>query len=348
MELIAYSLLYLIMIFFIFFPGIIKEKYFFIFWLIIVITLSFIIRSTIGEGAVQTDIEGYVISMQEDTVEHIYFLREFIFWFGSRYLFNILEDATSVFVVLDIIFYLFLYKGISLNKEIFTSNIKTENIRYIFFGILLFFPFVLGMHNVYRQVMATAIFMTTIGYFSNSEFKKSFLTFLLAFFVHNSIVIFIGSIFVFSKKNIYKIFAFVSTISGLIGSSIVISLSSGWFTRATAELSIGNNIAYLYLGILLAIITIVIFFERFNKEKKFNPLIYFFIILFMIYSYSAFTLTSQAAERVVLYALGLMFPFLAFYCEDRFKPKILIRLIFSHLSIAPLFILYNTTINLQL
>ena len=139
MELIAYSLLYLIMIFFIFFPGIIKEKYFFIFWLIIVITLSFIIRSTIGEGAVQTDIEGYVISMQEDTVEHIYFLREFIFWFGSRYLFNILEDATYVFVVLDIIFYLFLYKGISLNKEIFTSNIKTENIRYIFLAYFYFF-----------------------------------------------------------------------------------------------------------------------------------------------------------------------------------------------------------------
>ena len=204
------------------------------------------------------------------------------------------------------------------------------------------------MHNVYRQVMATAIFMTTIGYFSNNEFKKSFLTFLLAFFIHNSVILFIGSLFIFSKKYVYKIFAFTSTFLGLILSLIVIRSNVEWFTRQTSAVSIGDNIAYLYLGILLAIITIVIFFERFNKEKKFNPLIYFFIILFMIYSYSAFTLTSQAAERVVLYALGLMFPFLAFYCEDRFKPKILIRLIFSHLSIAPLFILYNTTINLQL
>jgi len=249
---------------------------------------------------------------------------------------------------LDIIFYLFLYKGISLNKEIFISNIKTENIRYVYFGILLFFPFVLGMHNLYRQLMATAIFMTTIGYFSNSEFKKSYLTFLLAFFIHNSVILFLGSLLIFSKKNIYKILAFIITFVGLIGASIVINITSGWFTRITAEISIGENIAYLYLGVLLAIITIVIFFERFNKKKKFNPLIYFFIILFIIYSYSAFTLTSQAAERVVLYALGLMFPFLAFYCEDRFKPKILIRLIFSHLSIAPLFILYNATINLQL
>ena len=348
MEFIAYCLIYLLMIFFIFFPGIVKERFFFIFWLIIAVSLSFIIRSTIGEGGIQTDIEGYVISMQQNTVDHTYFLREFIFWFGSRYLYNIFGDPSSVFVILDIIFYLFLYKGISLNKEIFTSNIKTEDIRYIFFGVLLFFPFVLGMHNVYRQVMATAIFMTTIGYFSNIQFKNSFFSFLLAFFIHNSVILFIGSIFIFSKKNIYKIFAFVSTFFGLIVSSIVINLTSGWFRRITSEISVGENIAYLYIGVLFSIIIAIIFFERFSKEKKFNSLIYFFSILFVIYSYSAFTLTSLAAERVVLYVFALMFPFLAFYCEDRFNPKIMIRLIFSHLSIAPLFILYNSTIDLLL
>ena len=77
MEFIAYCLIYLLMIFFIFFPGIVKERFFFIFWLIIAVSLSFIIRSTIGEGGIQTDIEGYVISMQQNTVDHTYFLREF-------------------------------------------------------------------------------------------------------------------------------------------------------------------------------------------------------------------------------------------------------------------------------
>ena len=64
MELYGYLFVYFLSLIFIFQPNILKDKSFFIFWFIVMITLSIIIRSSIGE-VLSYDIDGYVSVMKE-------------------------------------------------------------------------------------------------------------------------------------------------------------------------------------------------------------------------------------------------------------------------------------------
>ena len=345
MELITYISIYSIGLSLLFFPDLIRDRFFFIFWFLSALTLSLVIRSSIGLTH-SADIDGYILYMQANDIKSLY-LREPIFWFGTRYLYNLIGDGIKVFVILDIILFLFLYKGFTYTKNIFSSEISISSVKYVFFLSLIFFPFVLGMHNYYRQILASVIFISAIGYCGNNKIIKGLLMSLIAVLIHNASAIFFPLLMIVIDKRRYKIFAFVSLPILLISIDFILGLSSGGLTERIG-FEAGRNIHYLYLLSLIILISFISYFETKNLSNNYRSFVYFLLITIIIYIYSLVTMTSGQSERLLLYIFAIIFPFLAYYFEERFKPKILIRFIFYHVALSPLFFLYSSTIDLTL
>ena len=199
MELLIYLLAYLLTVWFIFFPKSLSKKPFFIFWYIFSICLSLIIRSSIGVTE-SADIDGYIINMTADEIIP-YFLREPIFWFGIRFLYDIFGSGVVVFVILDSLLFILIYYGFYLCQKAFYSNISKSNMNYLYFAALLFFPYVMGMHNIYRQIIATAIFIIVIGLVGNKKTFRGYITSLIAVLIHNPVAFFLP-VLVMTMKNI--------------------------------------------------------------------------------------------------------------------------------------------------
>ena len=345
MELLIYLLAYLLTVWFIFFPKSLSKKPFFIFWYIFSICLSLIIRSSIGVTE-SADIDGYIINMTADEIIP-YFLREPIFWFGIRFLYDIFGSGVVVFVILDSLLFILIYYGFYLCQKAFYSNISKSNMNYLYFAALLFFPYVMGMHNIYRQIIATAIFIIVIGLVGNKKTFRGYITSLIAVLIHNPVAFFLPVLVMTMKNNLYKYSSFI--VLGLIILFLqALNQIDTPFLAREDSIEIGKNIPYLYLISLYVILGFVLLTELNTKDKVNSYFLSILIISTVFYTYSTFTFSSEQSQRFIFYIFGLLFPFFGFYLETRFKPVILSRLIFFHVSLAPLILIYNTTIDVSL
>ena len=94
MELIAYIILLSISVI-----TILSESQSLYKWIFIpsVLVFMFIVRN---EGF-DSDINHYAIQMSATGMD-LYYLREFVFWFGSRVLYFVLQDNLSTFLLMDL------------------------------------------------------------------------------------------------------------------------------------------------------------------------------------------------------------------------------------------------------
>ena len=347
MEFLIYFFAYVLTILFIFFPNLFTGKTVFFIWYLFSIFLSLIIRSSIGVTE-SADIDGYIENMQrEDIISFSYYFREPIFWFGIRFLYDLIGDGAYVFVFLDLIVFLLIYIAFSKCRKSFYPAIDPSCLNYLLFAALLFFPYVLGMHNTYRQLMATFIFLISIGLIGESKVIKGYAASLVAVLIHNPVAIFFP-ILVMSMKNIFFKYSSVIILAIILFSfQFLLQIDSAYLDRENT-IEIGRNIQYLYMIALALIFMILISFEALTKNKRDFALMSIFFILLITYIFAAFFFTSDQAQRIIFYVFGFLFPFIGFYFELRFKPKILSKLIFFHAALAPLLLIYNTTIDLSL
>ena len=142
MELTAYIILICLSAF-----TILTESRYFYRWVFIPSTIAFLYIVRI-EGF-DTDIADYARQMQATGMD-FYYLREFIFWFGSRFVYYIFQDELISFIFMDIIWIIAMVKAgnrLSLyNKE------KLNNALLLV--LVTSFPFVFGYENIYRQFYA--------------------------------------------------------------------------------------------------------------------------------------------------------------------------------------------------
>lgn len=345
MELLIYLLAYVLVIWFIFFPTSISRRTFFIFWYFFSICLSLIIRSSIGSEE-SADIDGYITNMSNDAIIP-YFLREPVFWFGIRFLYDIVGNGIAVFVILDSLLFMLIYYGFNLCRKAYYPNISSFYMRYLYFAVLLFFPYVMGMHNIYRQIIATSIFIISIGLVGNSKTFRGYLASLIAVLIHNPVAIFLPVLVMSMKSSFYKYLSLIVLVLIGIFFQAIIQIDSAFISRE-GSIDIGSNIAYLYLISLYTILGVVLLTEFNTKDRANSFLVSILIIFVVIYTYSTFTFSSEQSQRFVFYIFGILFPFFGFYFESRFKPTILSRLIFFHVSLTPLILIYNTTIDVSL
>ena len=292
--------------------------------------------------ASESDLETYIMNMSNEGLIIPYHWREFVWWLGSRYLYQAIGDPAVVFMIFDFFLILALYFSMDLIRKTFFPEINSWTLRYLYFGVFLFFPFPLGMHNTYRQILALAIFLFAFGN-AKEKVGKSIFIYVISFFIHNAVIL-LAPVFLLILNNFkYQKFAFVALLLMIVGLVFVSSLTDPFVAKSVGE-NIGQRIPYIYLTVLLLIFALVYLFEYISESRSNTMLIKVIGTLVVTYFGCFIVLESQALERVFFMVMVVLFPILGIYFESRFKPKPLVRLVYLHLSISPLFFLYTTAI----
>ena len=334
-------------------PNIIKsEKLFFIIWFISSAITILVIRlndiDLINANKVGlSDISDYAMIMKlgfERMISFIY-LREPIVWFSLSGIYALTESELMSFFVLDMISIYFLYRGITMYKK-FLDPVRRPNdeasldIRYIYFALFLFFPFALGMHSIYRQGIATIFSICSIGFALENKSLKSFLSFLIAFLSHNVALLCLPLIFYFTysheevsgkKKKILASIALVLTLIllSLLGQIDVSNIQS------MMAIEVGENIAYLYAGLICMIFIFILILSLTRKIRGENVFILYTFYLSTVSVLVSLVLTSGAAERINIYLIALLLPLITIFVETRIRQRTITRLFLIILMILP-------------
>ena len=258
----------------------------------------FIVRNV----SFDSDIETYVNEMQTNS-NGIYYLREFVFWLGSRLIYYLcFQDDLLSFIFMD-----FLWITVMLRVGNRMLNYDKQNLNNALLVVLATsFPFFLGYENIYRQLFATVFSLFAYSLIERKHYMSIFL-FIVAFFMHNIVVLLLP---LFILKKCFK-FDFASRIQlSLICSLIFISVLTFLATLKSSEQT-GIDLGVFY--VLIFVCSLVLALVYFKKDiyvlfEKIPSL--FFVSLIMVGLF--FLNIDMVSER-----LGMMF--ICFFMYDLFK-----------------------------
>lgn len=121
------------------------------------------------------DMQTYSIALKSDSYS-IYYLKEPVYWFFSRIIFWVLQSEELTFVFFDIISFYLIFKS----KELLKMP------QYFPYLLILFFPMVMGLNNVYRQYLSVTFFIYFFSVvFSSASMTKKVVFFALSALTHN-------------------------------------------------------------------------------------------------------------------------------------------------------------------
>ena len=284
MELIAYIILLSISVI-----TILSESQSLYKWIFIpsVLVFMFIVRN---EGF-DSDINHYAIQMSATGID-LYYLREFVFWFGSRVLYFVLQDNLYTFLLMDLIWIIAILKvG---NRMAFFDKKNLNNALLLV--LMTSFPFVFGYENIYRQFYAT-IFALLSYSLVDKKYYSSLFFLIVAFFMHNIVALLLP---LFMMKKFYK-FNFTDRIQIASIITLVFVASLGLLSDLKSTEKTGLNLGVFYLLIFITLLVIAMLIHRKNIYIFFEkiPSLFFIVVLML----GLVTLNADMiAER-----LGMMF-----------------------------------------
>lgn len=286
---------------------------FFSVWLLVYFILVLLVRSEFD-----FDINTYAKTMPSSSFS-LYYIREPVVWFGQRYLFRLMQDAFLVFVAFDMLVGFILYKSLR----------KFDVPQYAYFSILIFFPFVLGMQNVYRQWVSSVFFLYSFSFVWGGTGKvRSYVAFALAVLSHNVAALFMPLLFVTRRKVLGKLLWFCSFLVSFVG------IIFGSDSKSSAET--GANLTMVYILLLLFFVFLLPLLDR-GFIRKIRGLNYKVLIgVSVVAIFSSLVLSSSAAERVAMFCLMISYPVLINLFEERFNGKAPVRMLFSTLGFIPM------------
>ena len=240
-------------------------------WIFIpsVMIFMFIVRS---EGF-DTDIEDYARQMHATGMD-IYYLREFIFWFGSRFIYYVFQDEFLSFLFMDLIWIIVMIK---LGNRM--SSFKSENLNNALLLVLMTsFPFVFGYENIYRQFYAT-IFALLSYSLVDKKYYTSLFFLIVAFFMHNIVALLLP---LFMMKKFYK-FNFTDRIQIASIITLVFVASLGLLSKLKSTEKTGLNLGVFYLLIFITLLVIAMLIHRKNIYMFFEkiPSLFFIVVLML-------------------------------------------------------------------
>ena len=198
----------------------------------------------------EIDILTYALEMHATSFD-FYYLREFVFWFGLRFIYYMTQSELFSFIFLDFFWVYILLK--TLPKE------SARLGKGLILILATSFPFFFGYENIYRQFYATVVLLYS---YSLIEIKpnRSFYMFIISVFIHN-LSLFLVPLFIIRKCytfNIQDRIVLSSIVSGVYIFSLPFIMSFKDADPTEIDLS------YLYL--LLFIFTCVLFFYKFKNN----------------------------------------------------------------------------------
>jgi len=347
-QLVAYLIVYFFAVLYAFKPNFLKNINFSYVYFFVFLIVSILVRSTIGEIPSQ-DIDKYSFLMTQE-LGLPNFNKEFVYWYGSKYLYMALGEQYLVFIFMDLAIFTFVFMALNSIRDFsFRNYIQKEEIRFLFFLVFLFFPFVQGYNVIYRQLLASVIVLFSISTFASGYRFKGSLAFFVAFFIHNSSGVFLPLLFFLSGKRYLKILALFSLISLPFIFNFVTSSDNPYIYRSLITTFSGSTINYFYLIFFIAFLIFATLVELnvFNFSRSdINNNIQGILLMICIYLFFIFYTSSGLSERIAYYLFLVFFPYITMYFLSCFRFMPYPRIFLIHLAILPLFISHNSTISL--
>lgn len=296
-----------------------SDFWFFCLWTIIFVSLSLVVRMEYD-----ADLVTYEAAMSLN-LQSIYYWREPLVWIGQRYLFRLTESSYFTFFIYDI----------AAGLSVFLALRKLGAPQYFYFSILLFFPFILGMQNIYRQWISSIFFLLAFSYSVSGESRvKTIFFFLLAFASHNLAAVFLPILFLRT-----------ATMAGKFGwlFLLMISVLGVYYasdTKSSANTGADLSLVYLFLILLLPVVYAVLDRGRVNRADY--ALYRLLISILIIAASSVAFLSSSGAERVVMFALTVIFPMISIRIEQRVFGAAVARMMMTLLGFVPI-LLFGTS-----
>jgi hypothetical protein len=294
-----------------------KPLYFKIFWFLSFFVLSLTVRLNL-----QGDMLVYQASMDYKSFSP-YYIREPVVWLGMRIIYSLLDNTYLVFIVLDMIMGLVLWASL--------SNLKLP--QYAFFSFIIFFPFILGMQNIYRQWFASILILYTYSIVLNSsQIRRPLVTFILASLSHNAAAVFLPLLVTASKKSKILIYTLALIISAL-------GVVQGAGTKSNT--TVGADLGAIYLALFVLIIMFFLLSDRLIIRRSRST--DYMTILTVVYLcvLGLFVLGGSGRERLALMALFIIYPLLIRKIETRFVNHLTLRILIIVFGFVPLLV-FNT------
>ena len=295
MEFFSYIILLLLAVFSILFES---KRFYNLVFIPFVFIFLFIVRN---EGF-DSDIITYAGQFSSTGLD-FYYMREFVFWLGSRLIYFIcFQDELLSFIFMD-----FLWITVMIGVGNRMLNYNKQNLNNALLVVLVTsFPFFLGYENIYRQLFATVFSLFAYSLIERKHYMSVFL-FIVAFFMHNIVVLLLP---LFILKKCFK-FDFPSRILlSLICTLIFISTLTVLATLKSSEQT-GIDLGVFYMLIFVCCLVLALVYFKKNIYILFDKIpSLFFVSLIMIGLF--FLNIDMVSER-----LGMMF--ICFFIYDLFK-----------------------------
>ena len=238
---------------------------------------------------------------------HIYYVREFVFWFTLRFLYSLIHNELLVFIVLDFIWIFTLFR---IQRNIIIDGKRFE--KGLIVVLFTCFPFLFGYENIYRQFFAT-IFLLYSYSVIESNHKKGIGLFIFSFFIHNIVVLMLP---IFIVKVFFR-FKLHDRITSAIILCFLFVLSLSLLVHLKSSHPTGLDMSFAYLVLFFAVSTIALISFRdniYNLFKNIPSLLCSFILLLGLVNLDA----DMISER-----LGMMF--IVFLIFDVYKYSISVK-----------------------
>lgn len=283
-------------------------------FLLVSMGLSAVVRLTNFDS----DIAVYAEAMHFK-IFSFYYLREPVVWLGQRAAFSLIESEVLVFMLFDFLVFSALYIAFSNYRLPF----------YAYFSFLCFFPFILGMQNVYRQWVSAILCLLAFSFIHRSYFNR-YLVFLLAGLSHNVAGVFTSGFFLLSKSKIEKL----AGMFFLVITPAIVFFASDYKSAA----STGQNLVLAYLGLLIFIAVFMVLSSRLKVRFFERPSYLVIGVGIYVSLFSAVFLTSTGAERIAMYSLMLTYPHLISFFEWHYAQRFMFRILFIICGFFPILI----------
>ncbi|MBJ7579359.1 EpsG family protein [Devosia sp. MC532] len=276
------------------------------------VALSVIIRLS----GFDVDMAVYAASMHY-IFDAPYYLREPVVWYGHRLLWSITGSEVISFVVMDVV----------LMSVMFFSFKRLRLPQYAYISVISFFPFIMGMQNVYRQFAGSIFFIAAISAIYDRKSYKGVAFSLLSMLSHNVAAVFIFLMPMFTK---YRQVAFIA---GIV--LIPVAIFVGGDTKSGVET--GARLEWAYVGILTVCCGAIFFLERAHRNLRSTIALLVTLALHTNIAAAAM-LASAAAERVSLFTLLAIYPLLVRVVERRLREKFLLRCAITVFGFIPILV----------
>jgi hypothetical protein len=264
----------------------------------------------------------YIPAMKSNSIS-FYYLKEPVYWFTSRFLYNLIPVHQIVFIIIDLFcFSLLLYVQSVMRLP-----------RYFPFLFLGFFPVVLGMQNVYRQFIASFFLLVTLASALEGLKYKKYLSFILALLSHSSSILLLPLLFIrMNKANSYKV------VGVMFYAAVMIVLLLVIIKLNEKQFETGAVSAFAYTVVTLVVYSFYVFSMKVITKEK---LVDFIIVTYVSVMIVVVTIIASGgvAKRIGMVGLSVLIIFIVRVLEDKYKNKIFMRilLIISIYSVALIF-----------